>query len=129
MSNGTNLNEGTSPQKSSDSAPHIELTSFQQNIIAVLAEEPMYGLAIKRGLEEYYGKEVHHGRLYPNLDDLVELGLVEKRPLDKRTNEYELTREGTEYLEGRVAWMNQHLDGPAESATAAAARTDGGDEQ
>ncbi|ELZ20434.1 PadR family transcriptional regulator [Natrinema limicola JCM 13563] len=36
----------------------------------------MYGLAIKRELEDYYGTEVNHGRLYPNLDELVDLGLV-----------------------------------------------------
>jgi len=49
-----------------------DLTAFQQNILAILAEEARYGLAIKRELENYYGTEVNHGRLYPNLDDLVE---------------------------------------------------------
>jgi len=55
-----------------------DLTAFQQNILAILSEEPMYGLAIKRELESYYGSEVNHGRLYPNLDNLVEAGFVEK---------------------------------------------------
>ncbi|MFB6164182.1 MAG: helix-turn-helix transcriptional regulator, partial [Haloarculaceae archaeon] len=63
-----------------------ELTAFQQNILVILSEEPRYGLAIKRELETYYDSEVNHGRLYPNLDDLVEMGLVEKSELDKRTN-------------------------------------------
>ncbi|MFB6087294.1 MAG: PadR family transcriptional regulator [Haloarculaceae archaeon] len=81
-----------------------ELTAFQQNILVTLSEEPMYGLAIKRELEEYYGTEVNHGRLYPNLDDLVEMGLVEKSELDKRTNQYALTDEGYETLLDQLGW-------------------------
>jgi DNA-binding PadR family transcriptional regulator len=82
-----------------------DLTAFQQNILVILSEEPMYGLAIKRELEEYYGTEVNHGRLYPNLDDLVEMGLVEKGELDKRTNEYELTDHGHDAVLDRFRWM------------------------
>ncbi len=81
------------------------LTAFQQNILAILAEEPMYGLAIKRELESYYGSEVNHGRLYPNLDDLVGMGLVEKSELDKRTNQYELTEEGRKAVLTRLEWV------------------------
>ncbi|MCL9818536.1 PadR family transcriptional regulator [Natronocalculus amylovorans] len=81
-----------------------DLTAFQQNILTILAEEPMYGLAIKRELESYYGGEVNHGRLYPNLDDLVEFGLVEKSELDKRTNQYELTEDGYEALLEQFEW-------------------------
>jgi DNA-binding PadR family transcriptional regulator len=82
-----------------------DLTAFQQNILVILAEEPMYGLAIKRNLEDYYGTEVNHGRLYPNLDDLVEMGLVEKSELDKRTNQYELTEKGHDAVLDRFEWM------------------------
>jgi len=82
-----------------------DLTAFQQNILVILAEEPMYGLAIKGHLETYYGTEVNHGRLYPNLDDLVEMGLVEKSELDKRTNQYELTDEGHDALLDQFDWM------------------------
>jgi DNA-binding PadR family transcriptional regulator len=82
-----------------------DLTAFQQNILTILAEEPMYGLAVKRELEAYYGSEVNHGRLYPNLDDLVELGLVEKSELDKRTNQYELTEAGHDVVLGQLEWV------------------------
>jgi len=82
-----------------------ELTAFQQNILTILAEEPRYGLAIKRDLESYYDSEVNHGRLYPNLDELVEMGLVEKSELDKRTNQYELTDEGYEAVLDQLNWM------------------------
>jgi len=82
-----------------------ELTAFQQNILTILAEEPRYGLAIKRELETYYDAEVNHGRLYPNLDDLVEMGLVEKSELDKRTNQYTLTEEGYQAILDQLAWV------------------------
>ena len=81
-----------------------DLTAFQKNILTVLAEEARYGLAIKRELEEYYGQEVNHGRLYPNLDDLVNKGLVEKSELDKRTNEYALTDDGFEAVVDDLEW-------------------------
>jgi len=82
-----------------------ELTAFQRNILTILAEEPRYGLAIKRELETYYDSEVNHGRLYPNLDELVEMDLVEKSELDKRTNQYALTEEGYETVLDQLSWM------------------------
>jgi DNA-binding PadR family transcriptional regulator len=82
-----------------------DLTAFQQNILVILAEEARYGLAIKRELESYYDSEVNHGRLYPNLDDLVEMGLVEKSQLDKRTNQYALTEVGEEAVLDQLGWV------------------------
>lgn len=87
-----------------------ELTAFQQNILTILGEEPRYGLAIKRELEAYYDSEVNHGRLYPNLDELVEMGLIEKSERDKRTNEYALTDEGYDALLAQLAWMFDRLN-------------------
>ncbi|RNJ25731.1 PadR family transcriptional regulator [Halosegnis longus] len=99
-----------------------ELTAFQRNILTILAEEARYGLAIKRELEEYYGTEVNHGRLYPNLDDLVELGLVEKSELDKRTNQYELTEEGIDVLLDQYAWEFEKFTADEERVEALEAR-------
>ncbi len=93
-----------------------ELTAFQQNILTILAEEPLYGLAIKRELETYYDDEVNHGRLYPNLDDLVEMGLVEKSELDKRTNQYSLTNEGYQAILDQLGWMFSKIVTDAERA-------------
>ena len=81
-----------------------DLTAFQKNILTVLVEEARYGLAIKLELEDYYGHEVNHGRLYPNLDDLVNKGLVEKSELDKRTNEYALTDDGFDAVVDDLEW-------------------------
>ncbi|RBI61228.1 PadR family transcriptional regulator [halophilic archaeon] len=91
-------------QTLSESSTARDLTAFQRNILMVLTEESMYGLAIKRELEDYYGEEVNHGRLYPNLDTLVERDLVGKSELDKRTNEYALTEKGLEAVKDQIAW-------------------------
>ncbi|WP_435097232.1 PadR family transcriptional regulator [Halarchaeum sp. P4] len=81
-----------------------DLTGFQRDILLVAASleddaEKVYGLAIKRELEARYGEEVNHGRLYPNLDTLVEAGFIEKSALDRRTNEYRITPAGASLLD------------------------------
>ncbi|WP_089650125.1 PadR family transcriptional regulator [Halobacterium hubeiense] len=86
-----------------------EATKFQTAILAVLAEETRYGLAIKEELEDYYGEKVNHGRLYPNLDQLVQEDLVEKTERDKRTNDYAITDDGRERLRADVQWFAEHL--------------------
>ena len=84
-----------------------DLTGFQRDTLEVIqrleddVDEPVYGLAIKRALAKDYG-EVNHGRLYPNLDDLVDRGLVEKSQLDRRTNEYVLSDAGKHLLQART---------------------------
>jgi len=95
---------------------HRDLTSFQRNILTVLASEPRYGLAIKRELEDYYAEEVNHGRLYPNLDELVDEGLIEKSQLDKRTNQYALTESGFDAILDQVRWtLDRVLNGEESS--------------
>lgn len=86
-----------------------DLTAFKRDLLYVIAglDEP-HGLAIKPEIEEYLGKEVHAGRLYPNLDDLVGEGLIEKREADGRTNSYSLTSEGRKALQARSAWEEQY---------------------
>jgi len=82
-----------------------DLSAFQVHILAILAEESRYGLAVKSELEAFYGEEVNHGRLYPNLDELAERGLVEIGELDKRTNEYRLSDRGAEVLAAYQGWL------------------------
>mgnify|MGYP002338698667 FL=1 len=87
------------------------LTGFQRDILYVTAglDKP-HGLAIKEELEDYYESEIQHGRLYPNLDTLVEEGLIEKGEIDKRTNSYTLTDEGRAELEARNNWELQYIE-------------------
>lgn len=98
-----------------------DLTAFQTQILIALAEagaDGEYGLAIKRDLEAVYGSEVNHGRLYPNLDELAERGLLEKREIDKRTNGYQLTSEGVRVLETRLDRLSRAIDAYHEDSTA-----------
>ncbi|KYH24503.1 transcriptional regulator PadR-like family protein [Halalkalicoccus paucihalophilus] len=87
-----------------------DLTSFQRDLLYVIEglEDP-HGLALKDELEGYYETEIHHGRLYPNLDTLVNKGLVEKSQMDRRTNLYKLTARGQRELEARQEWEQQYL--------------------
>ncbi|WP_226008321.1 PadR family transcriptional regulator [Natrinema salinisoli] len=88
-----------------------DLTGFQRDLLYVIAgQEDPHGLAIKDELEDYYEKEIHHGRLYPNLDEIVDKGLVEKGEKDQRTNVYSITARGTRELEARRDWENQYVD-------------------
>jgi DNA-binding PadR family transcriptional regulator len=97
-------------QEEETNVPPGELTAFQYTVLLVLAEESRYGLAIKDELEEYYGTEINHGRLYPNLDALAEKGLVDKGRIDDRTNSYTLTRRGKGEIQDRREWENEHTE-------------------
>ena len=87
-----------------------DLTGFQRDLLYVIAglDEP-HGLAIKDELESYYEKEIHHGRLYPNLDTLVDKGFVEKGQRDRRTNFYALNNRGKRELDARREWESKYL--------------------
>jgi DNA-binding PadR family transcriptional regulator len=85
-----------------------DLTAFQRDVLWTLSHRgPTYGLGIKRALQAYYGDEVNHGRLYPNLDQLVDASLLEKTARDRRTNEYALTQSAEHALEARRAWERE----------------------
>jgi len=88
-----------------------DLTGFQRDLLYVtVGLERPHGLGIKDELEDYYENEVNHGRLYPNLDALVDKGLLEKGELDERTNYYTLTQRGRRELEARREWEDSYLD-------------------
>jgi len=83
-----------------------ELSAFQRDILIELVElrfstEDPYGLAVQSRLEERYGTDINHGRLYPNLDELVQMGFLKKQKLDKRTNKYVLTEDARTALKSR----------------------------
>jgi DNA-binding PadR family transcriptional regulator len=85
-----------------------DLTGFQRDLLYVIAGlDGPKGLAIKDQLDDYYGAEINHGRLYPNLDALVEKGLVEKGRIDDRTNAYTLTQRGERELQARREWEDE----------------------
>lgn len=87
-----------------------DLTGFQRDILYIIAgfDSPR-GPTIRAELEDYYGTEIMAGRLYPNLDTLVDKGLVGKGQYDKRTNTYTLTDRGHRELDARREWETQSL--------------------
>jgi len=87
-----------------------DLTGFQRDLLYCIAgvEEP-YGLGIKRAIESYRDIEVNGGRLYSNLNTLVEEGYVAKGSIDDRTNSYELTAKAKQGLTERQQWEAERL--------------------
>lgn len=89
-------------------------TQFQLTLLRCVEKRSgERGQAIKCEIEDYYNREsppsetveVNHGRLYPNLDALVNRSVVEKGTLDKRTNSYTITPEGRTLLNRRFAFF------------------------
>lgn len=92
-----------------DAAPLADLTAFQRDLLAIIndADPDVHGLAIMHTMEAAWNTDVNHGRLYPNLDTLVEMGLVEKGKIDERTNSYNLTRRGERELAAHARWVQE----------------------
>lgn len=88
-----------------------DLTGFQRDLLYVIAgaDQPS-GQDVKEEAEQYYSSEINHGRLYPNLDTLVNKGLVEKGQLDRRTNYYAITDDGKRAIQERKKWEKQYVD-------------------
>ncbi|MGB9950970.1 helix-turn-helix transcriptional regulator (plasmid) [Haloarcula marismortui] len=88
-----------------------DLTAFQRDLLFVVAgKSKPAGVTIKDEIEEYYEKKVHYGRLYPNLDTLIDKGLVEKGKKDGRTNGYIITNRGRRELQARCDWENRYYN-------------------
>ncbi|MCT9095663.1 PadR family transcriptional regulator [Haloarchaeobius sp. HME9146] len=88
-----------------------DLTGFQHNLLVVLTkmDEPS-GRDLKQEIEDSLDTSLPHGRLYRNLDTLVEKGLVEKGCIDGRTNFYEISEEGAEAIRERYRWEREHIE-------------------
>ncbi|UTF55907.1 PadR family transcriptional regulator [Natronosalvus rutilus] len=88
-----------------------DLTGFQRDLLYVIAsaDQPS-GRTVKEEVEQYYSADINHGRLYPNLDTIVNKELVEKGQLDRRTNYYAITESGEQAIEERRAWESQYVD-------------------
>lgn len=87
-----------------------DLTGFQRDLMFVIAGlESPNGQEIKQELEGSQNREILHGRLYANLDTLVEEGYVRKGELDGRTNRYGITERGREAIATRFDWQTEYV--------------------
>ena len=106
IKNERSRTSGDTESSSLSTSDFAELTGFQRDILIILAGSTgKSGSDIKDTLEQYYDSEVNHGRLYPNLDSLIELGYVVKQSVDGRTNSYALTELGHSLIDSRKKWV------------------------
>lgn len=97
------------------------LTAFQRDLLYVIAgSDNLSGLTLKKDLQQYYSGEINHGRLYPNLDNHADDGIIKKGTIDDRTNSYTLTPLGEAVLAVRRGWENRHLSSLFSSLSATA---------
>ncbi|SDJ39285.1 PadR family transcriptional regulator [Natronorubrum texcoconense] len=87
-----------------------DLTGFQRDLLYVIAgaDQPS-GQDVKSEIEAYYSADINHGRLYPNLDTLVNKELVDKGQHDRRTNYYEISEKGSRSIDDRQRWIQQYI--------------------
>ncbi|WP_079990706.1 PadR family transcriptional regulator [Haloarcula sp. CBA1127] len=87
-----------------------DVNSFKRDMLVVIAgmDDPM-GTELTAELQEYYAEEITVGRVYPQLDEMAEKGLIKKMDKNGRGNKYRLTRRGVRDLQGHREWENQYL--------------------
>lgn len=86
----------------------FDLTKFQRDMLLVISgTEDLHGLGIESRMKNLYSTEINHGRIYPNLDTLVEKGYLNKGEIDRRTNFYETTDEGDRVIGEYNSWSNK----------------------
>ena len=86
------------------------------NMLFAIAQEPLYGTKIKERLDPIYTEHLNHGNLYPRLDYLDEIDLVDKGKINGRKNRYAITDRGCMLLVELLEWQISSLL-PRESAT------------
>lgn len=88
-----------------------DLSGFQRDLLYVIngLDKPS-GQDVKEELETYYEETINHGRLYPNLDTLVNKDYVEKGQLDRRANFYAITEKGVDSLYDREKWERKYFE-------------------
>ncbi|WP_094593228.1 PadR family transcriptional regulator [Halorubrum ezzemoulense] len=101
----------------SDETTWYDLLGFQRDLLLVAAEvdgeELPKGLTLKDRLQDRYTDPINHGRLYTNLSDLEDEGLIESEEIDGRTNAYRVTEEGFRVLDERRDHIARAIDGGA----------------
>lgn len=87
------------------------LSAFQRDLLFVVRglSDPC-GKEVKNELEETQDRHLLAGRVYSNLDDLVEDGFVDKGKIDGRTNRYSITPKGEQRIRERYQWQLDQVE-------------------
>ena len=98
-----------------------EFIGFKRDILMILARsEPTHGRGLLDDLSSLRDEEVTGARLYPNLNALVDAGLVEKRENlhDYRSHEFRLADRGCQCLREHAQRLAGAVDALDESEEA-----------
>jgi DNA-binding PadR family transcriptional regulator len=86
-----------------------KLSAIQRDLLFVVSGlSDSSGKTIKSELENTQGRDILAGRVYRNLDELVDENYVEKGSKNGRTNEYCLTDEGRKAVRSRCRWQRRY---------------------
>ena len=84
----------------------FDLSGFERDLLVDIYQmDQPSGQDILDRLEANHGEDVKHGRLYPNLDDLVDYGLLDKGEQNLRTNYYQITNDGRRLVEDTARYF------------------------
>lgn len=109
----------TNRQEHSGTEPTTELTRFQLETMRAIGHlTPRVdtpgpnGLDVTEELSRRCGRDVSHSQVYPNLDDLADMQVVRKGPVDESRNYYVLTDIGKALLADLAEGIFQDLPAP-----------------
>lgn len=79
-----------------------DLEKIHTDILSILIEKARPGIRVLDELEEQWETDIPHGRVYNHLDNLADMGLVEKdeHAVSKRTHLYKPTPAGFDLYRG-----------------------------
>ena len=87
------------------------LTALQRDLLYLISglDNPDTQ-ALRASLEEYYVEDMRQDRLYPNMNTLVEKGLITKKQQGTYQDCYRITRRGRQEIKDHREWEHKHYE-------------------
>jgi len=84
----------------------FDLNSSKRDLLVEIYQmDQPSGQDIRGRMKAEHNEDVDHGRLYPNLNDLVDLGLLDKGEQNLRSNYYQITNDGQRLVEDTIRYF------------------------
>ena len=84
----------------------FDLNSSKRDLLVEIYQmDQPSGQDIRGRMKAEHDEDVDHGRLYPNLNDLVDVGLLDKGEKDLRSNYYQITNDGQRLVEDTIRYF------------------------